>query len=119
MTETESRRVFQRRFNELLHNRNLTQKEIAAVCGVSTSTVSTWSKGINMPRMDKLERLAAYFGLPASSLIETREPEPGIDDFTYAMQNEIQELSEADRQLLLTLARQLNHARKKRDGESE
>lgn len=119
MTETESRRVFQRRFNELLRSRNLTQKEIASICGVSTSTVSTWSKGINMPRMDKLERLAAYFELPASSLIETREPEPSFDDFTYAMQNEFQELSEADRQLLLTLARQLNHARKKRDGESE
>lgn len=118
MSETESRRVFQRRFNELLHSRNLTQKEIAAICGVSTSTVSTWSKGINMPRMDKLERLAAYFDLPASSLIEMREPEPGFDDFTYAMQNEFQELSEDDRQLLLALARQLNHARKKRDGES-
>lgn len=119
MSETESRRVFQRRFNELLRSRNFTQKEIATVCGVSTSTVSTWSKGINMPRMDKLERLAAYFGVSASSLIETREPEPGMDDFTYAMQNEIQELTEADRELLLTLARQLNHARKKRDGESE
>lgn len=119
MSETESRRVFQRRFNELLRSRNLTQKEIATVCGVSTSTVSTWSKGINMPRMDKLERLAGYFGVSASSLIETRETEPGMDDFTYAMQNEIQELTEADRELLLTLARQLNHARKKRDGESE
>lgn len=119
MSETESRRVFQRRFNELLRNRNLTQKEIAAACGVSTSTVSTWSKGINMPRMDKLERLAAYFEIPASSLIETRDAEPGMDDFTYAMQNEIQELSEADRELLLTLARQLNHARKKKDGKSE
>ena len=48
-----------------------------------------------------------------------REPEPGFDDFTYAMQNEFQELSEADRQLLLSLAKQLNHARRKRDGESE
>lgn len=119
MSESGSRQVFQRRFNELLHSRKVTQKEIAAVCGVSTSTVSTWSKGINMPRMDRLERLAAYFDLPASSLIESRETEPGFDDFTYAMQNEFQELSEDDRQLLLTLARQLNNARKKKDGESE
>lgn len=118
MPEAESRRVFQQRFNELLHSRNLTQKEIAAACGVSTSTVSTWSKGINMPRMDKLERLAAFFNLPTSYFIEPRDKDPGFDDFTFAMQNEFQNLTEDDQQLLLSLARQLNHARKKKDGES-
>lgn len=119
MPEAESKRVFQQRFNELLRHEGVTQKEVACICGVSTSTVSTWSKGLNMPRMDKLERLAAHFKLPASSFIEAREPEPGFDDFTYAMQNEFQALSEADRQLLLSLARQLNDARRQRDGESE
>ena len=112
MPEAGSRRVFQQRFNELLRRERVTQKEVAEICGVATSTVSTWSKGLNM-------RLAAHFHLPTSSFIEEREPEPGFDDFTYAMQNEFQELSEADRQLLLSLAKQLNHARRKRDGESE
>ncbi len=118
MSEAGSKGVFCQRFNDLLHRNRLTQKEIAAVCGVSTSTVSTWSKGINMPRMDKLEQLAAFFDVPTSYFIETREPDLSFDDFTFAMQNEFQELSQADRQLLLSLAKQLNDARKNRDGES-
>lgn len=70
MPEAESKRIFQKRFRELLEERRLSQKEIAEICNVSTSTVSTWFKGINIPRMDKIERLANYFGLPKSYFIE-------------------------------------------------
>lgn len=75
MSEAESKRIFQSRFNDLLQKEKITQKEIAVICGVSTSTVSTWSKGLNMPRMDKIERLANYFGLPKSYFIEESIPE--------------------------------------------
>lgn len=70
MSEAESKRIFQSRFNELLDSRHISQKEIASICKVSTSTVSTWSKGINMPRMDKIERLSEYFSIPKSYFIE-------------------------------------------------
>lgn len=118
MSEQDGRQIFHRRFNELLRSRRISQKEVAAVCKVSTSTVSTWSKGINMPRMDTLERLAAFFDLPTSSLIEERTPDMALSDFTYAMQNESRDLSEKDRQILLDLARELNQSRKRRNGES-
>lgn len=72
MSEIESKRIFQKKFNQLLEERQITQKEIAGICNASTSTVSTWSKGTNMPRMDKIERLANYFGLPKSYFIEER-----------------------------------------------
>lgn len=39
-----------------------------------------------------------------------------MDDFTYAMQNETKELTDGDKELLLSLARQLNNARKNKDG---
>lgn len=70
MSEAESKRIFQQKFNALLHDRNVSQKDIASICGVSTSTVSTWSQGQNMPRMDKIEKLANYFGVPKSYFIE-------------------------------------------------
>lgn len=76
MSEAESKRIFQKKFNDLLIERHVTQKEIAAICGASTSTVSTWSKGLNMPRMDKIERLANHFGLPKSYFIEEAEKAP-------------------------------------------
>lgn len=70
MSEAESKKIFQKKFNRLLAEQHITQKEVAAICGASTSTVSTWSKGTNMPRMDKIERLANYFSLPKSYFIE-------------------------------------------------
>ena len=70
MSEAESKLIFQQKFNALLSERGITQKEIATICGVSTSTVSTWSKGLNIPRMDKIERLANHFDLQVSYFVE-------------------------------------------------
>lgn len=44
------------------------------------------------------------------------EREIGLDDFTYAFNGEVKDLTESDKQLLLSMARQLNEARKQRDG---
>lgn len=87
MSEAESKQVFQKKFNQLLEQRHITQKEVAAVCGASTSTVSTWSKGTNMPRMDKIERLAAYFDLPKSYFIEENAvpAQPTDEDIKFAL----------------------------------
>lgn len=76
MSEAESKAIFQSRFNELLTRHHVSQKEIASICHVSTSTVSSWSKGINMPRMDKIERLAEFFDVPKSYFIEENAPTP-------------------------------------------
>ena len=44
------------------------------------------------------------------------EQEITFDDFTYAMINETKELTDGDKELLLSLVRQLNSARKNKDG---
>lgn len=70
MSESESKKIFSERLNQLMAERGITQKEISVITGASTSTVSTWSNGMNMPRMDKVERLADYFDLPISYFLE-------------------------------------------------
>ena len=115
MSEAESKKIFQKRFNELLDRQHITQKEIASICRVSKSTVSTWSKGLNMPRMDKIELLANYFGLPKSHFIEENANSITMDDFTYALQNEVKTLTDMDKQILLSMAKQLDDARMKKD----
>lgn len=72
MSEEEVRKVFSRNLNWLIQREHLTQKMVAAICGVSTSTVSTWCKGINIPRMDKIEILANHFGVTKSDLLEEK-----------------------------------------------
>ena len=49
------------------------QKEIAEIIGVAPSIFNTWIKGNKYPRMDKVERLANYFGILKSDLIEERD----------------------------------------------
>ena len=71
MSESESKKIFSERLNQLMAERGITQKEISVITGASTSTVSTWSNGMNMPRMDKVERLAEHFDLPISYFLET------------------------------------------------
>lgn len=58
---------------------------------------------------------SAYFGVPVSDLTEEKEKAPTdgereitFDDFTFAMQNESKDLTEAGKQILLSMARQLN-----------
>lgn len=52
-----------------------TQKELAAIVGVSPSTLSDWMKGKKYPRIDKIERLASFFGITKSDLIEEKHAE--------------------------------------------
>lgn len=48
------------------------QTEIAAAAGVSSPSVSDWLHAKKMPRMDKVERLANFFGIKKSDLLEKR-----------------------------------------------
>ncbi len=116
MPEYESKLIFQKKFNDLLRDQDVTQKEIANICGVSTSTVSTWSQGLNMPRMDKIEILANHFGLPKSYFIEHESHDIDFDDFTYAMHNETKNLSKESKERLLQMARFFSEEERKKGG---
>ena len=62
-----------------------TRKDIADALDLSYYTVSDWVNGKKYPRMDKVERLAQYFGLLKSDLIEEKlTPEKEKDNDTLA-----------------------------------
>ena len=48
------------------------QKEVAEDIGVATSTFNDWVKGKKYPRIDKIEKLANYFRIKKSDLIEDK-----------------------------------------------
>ena len=77
-----------------------------------------------------LSKIANYFGVSIDYLqgnteqkekasIPKDEREITLDDFTFAMQNETKDLTDMDKQILLSMARQLNDARKKKNGDPE
>jgi len=49
---------------------NITQEELAKIAGVSNKAVSTWESGRNEPRMGVIQKIADYFHLKKSDIIE-------------------------------------------------
>ena len=49
------------------------RKDVCEALGYSYFTFSDWVNGKKMPRMDKVEQLANYFGILKSDLIEEKK----------------------------------------------
>ncbi len=58
----------------LRQKHGLTQKEFGEIAGVSDKAVSTWEKGIKDPRMGAVGKLADYFGIPKSAILDDKPP---------------------------------------------
>ena len=64
----------------LREQHRLTQKELGAIASVSDKAVSTWENGTKEPRMGAIQRLAEYFDIPKSVLLDdTDTPTPASD----------------------------------------
>lgn len=63
---------------ELRLKHNLSQKEFAKIAGVSDKAVSTWENGIKEPRMGTIQKIADYFGLKKSDIIEDKDTLPEL-----------------------------------------
>ena len=59
-----------KRLKELRESRNMTQAEIGEIAKVSNKAVWAWENGKSIPRMGSLQRIADYFNVSASWLIE-------------------------------------------------
>jgi repressor LexA len=69
-TDLGNKEIFSRNLKRYIDKSGRTQKEIAEEIGVGQSTFSDWVKGRIYPRMDKVEKLANYFGIQKSDLVE-------------------------------------------------
>lgn len=59
------------------------RKEVSEALGVSYYTFSDWVNGKKYPRMDKVEKLANYFGILKSDLIEDKHNQPAQGGLSY------------------------------------
>lgn len=75
MNKEWSKEVFAKNLSYYMEKSNKTQKEMAAIVGVSAPTFNEWLKAKKFPRIDKIEKLAQYFGILKSDLIEEKTEE--------------------------------------------
>lgn len=66
------KRIFSANLERFMEIRAIKQTDIANLLRVSKSTVSSWCNAQKMPRMDKIEILANFFGVLKSDLIEEK-----------------------------------------------
>ena len=69
-TEDDIKRLFSNRLSSLMLERNINQREIAQVVGVSESTVGKWLLLKAIPRMGVIQKLADYFNVGKSYFLE-------------------------------------------------
>lgn len=72
MTDMEQKRIFAKNLNNYLYIHGKTQKEVADAISVSPQTFNTWCQGIALPRMGKVQKLADYFNISKSDLIDEK-----------------------------------------------
>ena len=70
---TWSKEVFAKNLKRYMDIKEISQKELAAIVGVSAPTINEWIKAKKFPRIDKIEILSDYFGCLKSDLIEEKK----------------------------------------------
>lgn len=73
MSEQEFNIIFSNNLNKYIALSGHTQADIAKAIGVSTASVSNWCKGIKLPRMDKVDKLCAFFNIGRSDLMRDQD----------------------------------------------
>ena len=72
MSDIGNAEIFARNLSYYVERSGKQQKELAEMVGVSTSTFSAWMTATRYPRIGKIEKLADYFGILKSDLIEDK-----------------------------------------------
>ena len=71
----DNKNIFARNLQYFMDVNGKSRRDVAEAIGVSYYTFTDWVKGKKYPRMDKVEKLAAYFGILKSDLIEEKTEE--------------------------------------------
>lgn len=100
---------------------NLSQQEMAKIAGVTDKAISTWESGTRIPRMGAIQKMADYFGLQKSDIIEDNSRILSGDGSTWThvpgtesnesdsklLQNAKRDLSPEDYRMVIALIKRL------------
>lgn len=95
MTELEQKKIFSRNLNRLIEKSDKKQIDIASGLNVSPQALNTWVNGIAIPRMNRIQALADYFGVSKSDLVDDKPVEEYyVDPRTAQIAQEIKDSKE-------------------------
>lgn len=89
-----------------LSRKHLNVKDFAKQLGFKYTTVLDWVNGNTYPRIDKIEKMAKYFGVNKSDLVEEHKDDIASDDLADILNNvrsyDGKPFDEHDKELLTT-----------------
>lgn len=78
MTEKEQKEIFGKNLSKYVELSGKEQKEVAKDLGYAATTFNTWCVGKVIPSMGKVQKIADYFGIGKSDLLDNRHSEENI-----------------------------------------
>lgn len=93
MTDAEQKQIFAKNLLTLLEKNGKTQREVADSISVSPQTFNTWCQGIALPRMGKIQKLADYFNVDKTFLID-QKPITETPDEPYYLNDETRQIAQ-------------------------
>ena len=93
MPEEIYKKIFSKNLNHYMEIDQKSQTDIINDLGFNKSAVSTWCNGTRLPRMDKVEALAKYFGINRSDLIEEKDNAETSDE-PYYLNDETRQIAQ-------------------------
>lgn len=106
MSDDFYKKIFSKNLRYYMELNQKEQIDIINDLGFNKSSVSTWCNGTRLPRMDKVDALAKYFGINRSDLIEERKNNTSISSFIQCQTK--------DEKTLVLSYRELNNINKKK-----
>lgn len=67
-------------FQKLCEGKGVTPYAVCKETGISKVTISDWKRGRSVPKQDKIQKLANYFGVPMEYIMTGEMPEGGYSD---------------------------------------
>ena len=97
-------------YQKLLDMNGVKSADVARATGISNMTFSDWKKGKSTPKMDKIEKIAKYFGVTTDYMMGKKSEVPSLSmaDDHLELIKLYSSLSEADQKAIMQIMRSMN-----------
>ena len=112
MSSLGNKQVFSANLSYYMAVNGVSRLELSRVLDIRYSTLCEWISARKYPRIDNIEKLALYFGVPKSALIELRHQQVSDADRLLCIYND---MTENGQRQLLSYAEFLYQSNKKSD----
>lgn len=97
MTDSEQTRIFAKNLRSYVDASGKQQKEIAKDLGFAYQTFNGWCKGVSFPSMDKVQKIADYFRIGKTDLLDEKH-DFSQDPFYMTLGKIIAKMNERNRE---------------------